>query len=143
LFVAWLLLAVALLVAPRFAGERPADNQSGRDPGHWLVDWSGPWLTAGAIVLFVACGISVSAATGIWEGGRYRIPSGEAALQAAQQVDKIGACAVCATSRAVHLGTTAMLAELESASPSVASRPRPDQVVFRYDEWIAMPGRIR
>jgi hypothetical protein len=136
LFVSWIaVILVSAAIAIRGGARRP------RPRAAWLG--SAPRVALGAIGMFAVCGVVVSAATGGLVRDQYLIPAGEAATRAAQQLDRIGHCYVCLYSRMGELNTARMFAVLESVAPSIVYRPRPDNVAFQYQEWLAMPGRIR
>lgn len=134
LFVLWL----AVLIVPLAA----AIVRRGRPLASWPLV-SAPRVALGSAFALVLGGLTVSAAQGRPMHHRYRIPIDAAATRAAVRLDRNGHCAVCLSSHRGDLWTGAMLALLEAADPSVLDRPLPDRVTFGYDEWLAMPGRIR
>jgi hypothetical protein len=136
LLVFWIAVILVLpAIAVRGGARRP----------RLLAAWptSRPRAALAAVLLFALCGIAVSAATGTSLKGRYLIPADEAAKQAAQQLDRVGHCYLCLDSRTGEVSTARMFAVLEGVSPSIVYRSRPYDVAFQYQEWLAMPGRIR
>jgi len=123
LTVCWLVALVALLAAPALMRAPSAHGHQEFRRSEWI-----PALAA--VFLVCAIGSGVSAATGVWTTARYQMPASQAALAAAEGVDKSGA------PRADTL-----LADLERIDPAV--RWRPSAVARAYAEWTAMRRQVR
>ncbi len=136
----WLALLAALVVGPAWADRRV------RADGGWvgrLNRLAVPRLVAAMVALMVLAGTGVAAATGFWSAEPYRMPQADAAVRAAFFIDNLGHCVVCATSSAGQVGTAGMMKTLEDASPAVAGRRALLHLPPTYDEWLAMPDKIR
>lgn len=135
LFVLWLgLILVPLAVSIR---------RRGRDA--LALPWrpTVPGTVIGGLVALAVSGMAVSAAQSSSMQPRYQMSIEEGATRAALLVDRNEHCAICWSSQWGELSTAKLLSILEGAGPKVVERTRPDHVVYRYDEWLAMPGRIR
>ncbi len=118
----------------------------GRGAGGWvdrLERRSLPMLASLAVVLVLLMGEAVSAATGAWWSDGYRMPSAEAAVEAALRVDALGHCGICATSATGVVGTADVIAALQVVTPIVALRSERLHAGPTYADWLAMPGLIR
>jgi hypothetical protein len=139
LLVAWMLIGAALVAWPILAErrrERP--RATAGEPGP-----RSPVVHAFAIAaLFVALGTATSAVTHDWTGARFLPPPEEAAQQAALMVDELGECTICIASPYGRVSARRITAALETVDPAVANRQRRGEQ-RAYDEWLAMPGRIR
>ena len=139
LLVIWIAIVVALLIGPRVLEAMRRSRRAlpaVRTQVHPVVAQA--FATA---ALFVVLGTATSAATGEWIGARFLTPPYEAAQQAALRVDELGECTLCIASPMGRMSARRIVAALETVDPAVANRPRPGR--RDYEEWIAMPGRIR
>ena len=141
LLIAWIVVALALLVTPALL--------------HWVRKrgWSPPMvmvnvrsivrpaLTAAGV--FVVLSTAISAATGFWTTPDYFIPPQEAAQQAALMVDDLGHCVLCISSKYGRMGARRIVANLETVDPVVITRQHREVEERDYKEWLAMPGQIR
>jgi hypothetical protein len=141
LLVLWIVALLGLLCGPVLA--QWARDRRWRLPRVTLTAGSLARPAFAAVVLFVALGTAVSAATGNWTRRQYFIPSDEAALQAASALDALGQCTLCLSTNGGRMGTRRMVTALEAVDPIVATRQRGTEEDHGYQEWIAMPGRIR
>ncbi|MBW8866185.1 MAG: hypothetical protein JF610_02470 [Acidobacteria bacterium] len=140
LLVIWLLVVVALLVAPAVIDWRRSGVSRPGQRRQWAVQRPAAQAFA-AVVLFVLLGTAGSAMTREWTGLRYLMPPEDAAQRAAFMLDEVGTCTFCIWSPVGWISTRRMSAALTTINPQRATRrrgERPD-----YAEWIAMPGQIR
>jgi hypothetical protein len=139
LLVIWIAIVVALLVGPRLL-----DAMRSRGAAQ-AIDRRRRSIAAHAFAiaaLFVAVGTATSAATGEWTGARFLPPPEDAAQDAALMVDELGECTLCIASPMGRVSARRIVAALETVDPAVANRQRRGER-RDYQEWIAMPGRIR
>jgi hypothetical protein len=140
LLLAWIAALAALLIGPVLANRsRSRSSAASRvQPRHRTA----ARLAFAACALFVVCGSIVAALTGDWTGERYLPQPAEAALQAAERLDAIRDCTICIASPLGRVDAPRLSAALDTIDPAVAARPRTTEWLD-YNEWIAMPGRIR
>jgi hypothetical protein len=136
LLLVWIVVLLALAVLPAvIAVARLAVTTTKETAG------SPVRVVLAALLIFVAAGSIVSAATGVRFHPRYRMRVEQAAMETALYLDKIGRCAICWSSTRGSLDTGRLIESLESISPAIVTRAR--FAVPGYEEWLAMPGRIR
>lgn len=111
-----------------------------------VMNSPGPGIVVLAVVAaFGLLGTMVSATTGDWWNGRFRVPAAVPAWEAAGLLDEIDHCAVCVSSLDGRIGTAAVLTRLAAIAPAIAARdevPEPPGPQA-YAGWLAMPGLIR
>ncbi len=134
----WVAGLLALIVAPALIDRA---RKRGWTPPEWPHP-SVPTAALAAVAMFGLLGTGVAATTGAWTRSAFQIPPEDAALEAARFLDTIGHCAICLSSSHGRVMTGTLMTELESVGPAVAERPTLT-AVRSYDEWLAMPGRIR
>jgi hypothetical protein len=114
LFVAWIAALAGLLVAPalsRSVAEGTSELQHRqRTSGIWSLSGA----TVAATLLFGFIGTSVSAATGVWQIGDYRIRPRQAAREARRLLDDSNHCAICVSSGKGRIPIHTLRADLAS-----------------------------
>ena len=145
LAIMWFVVLLTLLGAPGLFHLAQARG--------WFV--ANPWsdrrsLGGGTAVVVAAAslcvlGTTVSAATGVWWNGRYRVPADVSAWEAAELVDENGGCAICASSLLGPIGTSVLAAKLEGVAPGLSERRSATVRADRgsYGGWLLMPGLVR
>jgi hypothetical protein len=142
LLIVWLSAVASLLVIPAWLDRRPTSTRR-------ETEWApGPFVVA-TVVIFLAIGTGVAAATGAWTGRRYLITAPAAARDAALMLDELGRCTICYSSahgpigaKDATVGARRLLIDLEAIDPSVAARHEAWTLPV-YSDWLEMPGRIR
>ena len=145
LAVVWLVVLLTLLAAPGFIhlaqarGWRVPRSGIGRRP---LGVGSAALVAAASLCLLAT---TVSATTGVWWNGRFRVPADVAAWEVAELVDENGGCAICVSSLLGPIGPSVLAAKLEGVAPGLRARRRAAvrPAPHTYGGRLLMPRLVR